>query len=380
MSSNNPQDWNPRDPQVLEDQRRAYDEMRELCPVAHSDALHWSLFRHADVMAVLDDPDTFMNSSRHMAIPNAMNGLEHAKHREMLARYFAPDMMEEIEPRCRAIAVEEITKLWNTNERDAVGDIAEPIALRTMCAFLGWPDEMWTRVRAWIHGNREATFRQDRDAGRRLADEYAAMVTQALDLHREQDIQDDVTGQLLRTEVDGHRWTDEDIIATLRNWIAGHGTVAAAIGIIIAHIAEEQTVQQRLRDQLSLVPLAIEEIPRIDGPLAANSRTTTRAVTIGGHDIPKDKRLSLMWIAANRDPRAFDAPDEIRLERDQQKNFLYGAGVHYCLGAPLARLEQRVTIETLLTYTTEISLATSGPLERETYPGNGFVAVPVRLR
>lgn len=379
MTNHSPQDWNPRDPATLADQRHAYDELRERCPVAHSDALHWSLFRHADVVAVLNDPDTFSNASRHHAIPNAMNGAEHAKHREILARHFSSSEMSAIEPPCREIATDAMRAIELPETVDAVAAIAEPIALQTMCAFLGWPQDTWERVRDWIHGNRAATFRRDREAGRRLAEEYAAIVTEALEDHRRRGIQNDVTAQLMMTEVDGHRWNDEDIIATLRNWIAGHGTVAAAIGIVIARLAEDPDLQRRLRDQPQLIPAAIDEIPRADGPLVANTRTTTEEVTIDGRTIAEGERISLMWIAANRDPRAFDAPDEVRLERDQQANLLYGAGIHYCLGAPLARLELRVTVETLLAHTAELALAAHEPLERETYPGNGFVAVPVRV-
>lgn len=379
MSDNTPQDWNPRDPEVLADQRHAHDDLRERCPVAHSDAMHWSLFRHADVVAVLDDPDTFINASRHHAIPNAMNGVEHAKHREILARHFSASEMAVIEPMCREIATNAIQALDLPGTADGVADIAEPIALRTMCAFLGWPQTTWERVRDWIHGNRAATFHGDREAARTLAEEYAAIVTEALDEHRRQGIRDDVTDHLMMTEVNGHRWSDEDIIATLRNWIAGHSTVAAAIGIVIAHLAEDQNLQRRLREQPQLIPAAIDELPRVDGPLVANTRITTREATINGRTIPKGERISLMWIAANRDPRTFDAPDEIRLDRDQQANLLYGAGIHYCLGAPLARLELLVTVETLLAHTAEISLASHKSLERETYPGNGFVSVPVRI-
>jgi cytochrome P450 len=365
---------------VLTDQRRAYDERREHCPVAYSEAMHWSLFRHADVTAVLADPVTFTNASRHHAIPNAMNGAEHAKHSSILARYFASAAMDAIAPQCRDIARQAVCALPRPGTVDAVADIAEPAALRMMCAFLGWSEETWQRVRTWIHRNREATFHQDRDAGQALAAEYAAIVTDALEDHRRRGLRDDVTAQLLCTEVDGHRWNDADIIATLRNWIAGHGTVSAVIGIVIAKLAADQALQGQLREQPALIAAAIEEIPRADGPLVANARTTTREVTIGGRVIPADERLSLMWIAANRDPRAFDAPDEIRLDRDQQGNLLYGAGIHYCLGAPLARLELRVTIEELLRHTAEFSLASPEPLEREKYPGNGFVAVPLHVR
>ncbi len=373
-------DWDPRDPEALAGQRRAYDEMRDTCPVAHSDAMHWSLFRHADVVAVLDDPETFINSSRHHAIPNAMNGPEHAIHRDILAMHFSETGMAETEPRCRELALEAIRRIEPPETIDAVADFAEPVALRTMCTFLGWPDRTWTRVLAWIHGNREATFRRDREAGRALAAEYTSMVVEALEDHRQRGIDDDVTGRLMHTEVDGHRWTDQEIVATLRNWIAGHGTVAAALGIVVAHLAGDQELQQRLREHPELIPAAIDEIPRMDGPLVSNSRTTSREVTIDGRTIAEGERLSLMWIAANRDPAAFDAPDEVQLDRDQRGNLLYGHGIHYCLGAPLARLEMKVAVEELLANTTSFSLATDGPLERETFPGNGFVAIPIQVR
>ena len=332
-------------------------------------------------MAVLDDPDTFINVSRHHAIPNGMNGTEHAKYRELLAHYFSNSELAAIESKCREIATKVMQAIKLPGTADAVADIADPIAFRTMCAFLGWSQTMWERIRDWSHDNQTARFYRDQEAERQLAEEYAALVTEAIEEHRRQDIRDDVTGRLMMTEVDGHRWGNEDIIAALRNWIAGHGTVAATISIIIAHLAENQNLQRRLREQPQLIPAAIDEIPRVDNPLVANSRTTTREVTLNGRKIPDGEQLSLMWIAANRDPRTFDAPNEIRLERDQQDNLLYGAGIHYCLGAPLARLELRVTVETLLAHSTELSLDSSDePPERETYPGNGFVALPVRIQ
>ncbi len=379
MAGDSHQDWNPRDPHVLADQRAAYDAMRQQCPVAFSDAMKWSVFRHADVMTVLDDPDTFINSSRHHAIPNAMNGDDHARNRAMLARFFTPDDMAQLEPRCRAIAEDVIGSLDVSGPVDAANDIAEPIALRTMCAFLGWPEQRWERVRDWIHGNREATFRQDRQAGARLAEEYAAIVTAAIEEHRQRHITTDVMGRLMQTELDGYRWTDQDVIDTLRNWIAGHGTTTAMIGIILAHLAADETLQQQVREHQSLIPAAIDEIPRSDGPLVANSRTTTRDVTLGGRDIAAGERLSLMWIAANRDPACMADPDRIDLKRSQQDNLLYGAGIHVCLGAPLARLEARVVLEVLLERTSAFTLATSQPLARETYPGNGFLEIPLLI-
>jgi cytochrome P450 len=374
-------DWDPRAPEVLDDQVRAYDAMRERCPVAHSQAMGWSLFRHADVCAALDDPETYTNSSRHHAIPNALNGPEHAAARRVLEPWFSDARMQVLEPACRGIAADAARALRDTAGGDAIARFAEPVAIMSMCRFLGWPTDTWERVRAWLHGNLQASFARDRDAAHALAAEYAAIVTDALDTRRDGRVDPgDVTSQLMRTETEGQRWTDADIIATLRNWIAGHGTVAAAIGIVVGHIAGDATLQARLRNDPALIPAAVDEILRVDGPLVSNRRTTTRPVAIDEQQIGAGEPVSLMWIAADRDPRAFDDPDAIRLDRDQSGNLLFGAGIHYCLGAPLARLELRVAVEELLAASTELTLATGEAPSRTPFPGNGYNTMPIRVR
>ncbi len=367
-------DWNPRDPDVIADQRRAYDDLRERCPVAYSDAMDWSLFRHADVSAVLDDPDTYANSSRHHAIPNALNGHEHAVARQALTPFFSETQLASIEPSCRNVASEAVAALREEGGGDAAARIADPVAIRTMCRFLGWPDETWERVRDWIHGNQRASFARDREAAHALAAEYEAIVRENLNAHRAgAGGPDDVTSRLMRIQ------SDDEIVATLRNWIAGHGTVAESIDIAIYHLARDAALQAQLRHRPELIPRAVDEILRVDGPLVANRRTTTREVTIGGRDIAAGERLSLMWIAANRDPDAFDDPYEIQPDRDQSGNLLFGAGIHYCLGAPLARLELRVAVEELLAGTTGMSLASDTEPPREPYPSNGFRSMPIRV-
>lgn len=136
----------------------------------------------------------------------------------------------------------------------------------------------------------------------------------------------------------------------------------------------------RRRDDSGLIPAAVDEILRADGPLVSNRRTTTRDVTIGDREIAAGERLSLMWIAANRDPDTVDDAGEIQLDRDQSNNLLYGAGIHYCLGAPLARLELQVAIEELLAGTTDVTLASDETPPREPYPSNGFREMPIRVQ
>lgn len=130
----------------------------------------------------------------------------------------------------------------------------------------------------------------------------------------------------------------------LRNWVAGHGTAADGLSIVLVYLARMPALQERLRCEPEQIPAAIEELLRIDGPLVANRRTTTRSVELRGRTLPTGASLSLMWIAANRDPLAFEQPDTVILERDNSRSLTWGKGIHMCLGAPMARLEIRVAL------------------------------------
>jgi cytochrome P450 len=378
MSDTQPNDWNPRDESIVGDQRRAYDEMRERCPVAHSEFMGWSLFRHADILAVLADPATYSNASRFLAIPNGMDPPVHRRYREALAVFFDRDQMDGLEPRARDVAVNLLVPTLANGEIDVVHAFATPFVLKTLCAWLGWPEQQWECLGGWIHGNQEAAFSRNHAAGAALAGLFSEHVKTNLGAHRAaHDDVVDVTDALLRTEVDGKRLDDDEIVSILRNWTAGQGTVAAGIGILIMHLAQDVALQERLRRNPSLIPAAIEEILRADDPLVANRRVTTRDVEIQGRTIPGGEPLTLVWIAANRDPRAFDDPSAVDIERRLHDGMVWGQGIHVCLGAPLARLEMRVALEELLSRTTRCELA--GAPRRAVYPSNGLEAFTVRV-
>jgi hypothetical protein len=372
-------DWDPRDPSIQQDQRAAYDDMRERCPVAHSEFLGWSLFRHGDVAAVLSDPATYSSASRHLAIPNGMDPPAHGAYRGVLEPFFSPERLAGFESVCRAVARDLIARLLPAEHIEFVDAFATPFPLRALCAFLGWPEELWECLGGWTHGSQQAAFTQEPAAGKALARLFAEHVTANLGAHRAStDAADDATDWLLATSVEGHPLDDEQIVSVLRNWTAGHGTVSAALGVVALHLAEQPALQERLRADPSLIPAAIEEILRSDDPLVANRRTTTREVEIGGRTIPEGAGLSLMWIAANRDPRAFVQPDSIDIGRDADAGLVWGQGIHRCLGAPLARLELRVAIEELLAHTGRFGLDTEGA-RRSPYPSNGLAALALRF-
>ncbi len=364
-------DWDPRDPAVLVDQRQAYDRMRETCPVAHSEFMGWSLFRHGDIVRVLEDPATYSSASRHPAIPSGIDPPAHAGFRTALAPHFTEAVMAALEPRSRRIAVELMEPILRDGGAEMMEAFATPFTLRTLCASLGWREEQWECLGGWTHGNQQAAFSRDPAAGRALAKLLSEHVKANLDEHRSSP-SDDVTCALLATSVDGALLDDDQIVSVLRNWVAGEGTVAGGISLLVLYLAQHAELQKALRDDPSLIPAAVEEILRVDDPLVANRRTTTREVEIGGRTIPAGASLSLMWIAANRDPRAFESADEVHLDRGTDDGLVWGRGIHLCLGAPMARLEMRIALEELLSRTTTFSVG--GEVRRSVYPSDGLAA------
>ena len=347
--------------------------------MAHSEFMGWSVFRHHDVAAVLAGPETYSSGSRHAVIPNGMDPPAHGRYRDALAPHFGADQMTTVESRCREIAADLLGPMFSGGEAEFMEAFATPFTLKTLCAFLGWPEQLWECLGGWTHGNQQAAFTRDPAAGKALASLFAEHVKANLDAHRASpDGVDDVTDRLLATSVDGGALDDEQIVSILRNWTAGHGTVAAGLSILVLHLVEQPDLQQRLRSNPSLIPAAIEEILRVDDPLVANRRTTTREVELSGRTIPDGASLTLMWIAANRDPRAFDDPDAIRLDRNTDDGMVWGQGIHLCLGAPLARLEMRVAVEELLSRTKQFELGGEAP-RRTVYPSNGLAALPLRF-
>ncbi len=381
MSDKPQPDWDPRSDEVQRDQLAAYDAMRERCPVAYSEFLGWSLFRHVDVMRVILDHETFSSVvSSHRAVPSGLDPPEHTEFRHIVDRYFTSESVDAFEPECREIAARQVELLLETAETDFNGDFAEPFAVHVQCAYLGWPPQMHEPLHHWTLKNHGATLMQDRAALQHIAQEFEGYVDELLQSRRlaGDHASDDLTTRLMQETVANRPLGDDEIVSILRNWTAGEvGTISAAVGILAQFLSVRPDVQQQLREDPSLLPAAIEEILRLHGPLVANRRISTRPVEFGGRKINAGERISINWIAANRDGRVFSNPDEFQLERDQSKNLLYGAGIHVCPGAPLARLELRVAMEELLERTREIKPAAGEPPVPARYPSSGYSRLPL---
>jgi cytochrome P450 len=375
------QEWDPRSAEVLHDQIKAYDDLRRRCPIAHSEYLHWSLFRHDDVHRALLDPETFSNAvSTHVSVPNGMDPPAHTAYRQRIEPYFGGAPLAAFEPACRRIAQELVATLPAAGEVEWMGQFARDGVLRMLCAFMGWPEALHKPLRDWTRKNQAATLAGDRAAMAEVAFEFDGHIRAQLALRRAAGMQagDDVTTRLLRETIEGRSLTDDEIVSIVRNWTVGElSTMAACVGILVHYLAERPVLQQQMREQPQLLPAAIDEILRIHAPLIANRRVVRREVEIGGRKLMPGERVTLIWASANRDETVFGDPDEFRLDRDPALNLLYGAGIHVCPGAPLARMELRIAIETVLARTRRIALIQGKAPVRAKYPASGFSSIPL---
>lgn len=377
-------DWNSHAPEVQADQLAAYDTMRATCPVAHDEFMGYTLFSHDDVSYALAHPELFSNkvSTRHIAVPNGMDAPEHTAFRAINDKYFTPERMAAFEPRIRELVRNLVREIPRGQEVDLMGEFATRYAMRVQNAFMGWPESLEEALIAWMNKNRAATLKRDREEIGRVALEFDGYIRALLDERREAPATQDVTAELLHDVVElpeGNRtMTDEEIVSLIRNWTVGElSTVSAIVGVLVTFLAENPDEAERLRQHPEYIGHAIEEILRLQDPLVANRRVTTQDVELGGRTIPAGSPVTINWTSANRDEQAFEDALSYRPDRDQSKNLVYGAGVHVCPGAPLARLELRVLVEELLAATSTIEVLETANAQ---FPVAGYSSVRAVIR
>jgi cytochrome P450 len=328
-------------------------------------------------MRALTDHATFSSAvSSHRAVPNGMDPPEHAEYRVIIDRYFSPERMSDLEPRCRDIVRELMASVGD--EIEVMSQLAEEFALRVRCEFLNWPIELHEPLRDWVRKNHEAIRSRDRGAIPAVANEFDAHIRVVLAARRDESgaPRDDVASQLLQEQVRDRNLTDEEIISILRNWTVGElGTIAASVGILICYLAMRPTLQQQLLQSPAMLPAAIDEILRIEAPLLASRRVTTAEVHVDGLTLPVRERITLMWASTNRDEAVFGDPDEFRLDRNPALNLLYGAGIHVCPGAPLARMELKCFLEEFLLAMRRFEISAGKRPARAVYPAGGYSSV-----
>lgn len=368
-----------------DDQRVQFDALRARCPVTLLDDA-WLVLGHAEVVAAAADATTFSSAvSARRAIPNSLDGAEHAAYRAIVDRHLTADRVAEIEPVCREIADSIVAALVRDKTVKTIAGVGVPYAVRAQSAWLGWPTELEEQLVGWIRDNHDATRSGDRTQTAAVAARFDRLIGDLVEARRGRSVTD-VTGELMQERVYGRPLRDDEIVSILRNWTAGDlGSLATSVGVIVHFLASRPDVQQRVRrlvadgDQAGQ-EAAIEEILRIDDPFVSNRRRTTSAVDLGGVAIPESALVLLNWTAANRDPRAVPDPDGFDPEAHSEANLVFGIGPHVCPGRGLTLMELRVITERLLVGTTWIELSTERPAVREKAPVGGWARVPVVLR
>lgn len=363
------------------DQRDILDALRSNAPLARSSHHSWMVLGHTETRRILEDHQTFSNRvSRHLSIPNGMDPPEHTRYRQLIEPFFAPEAMAAFEPRCRELVEELVASLPRGMDIEAMSTMGKELAVRVQTAFMGWPEHLRIRLRDWTHANHGATRSGDRAEGARVAEEFAAEIRGILEARRrDPDIRDDPTTALLDARVEGRPLTDEEMTSIVRNWTMGEvGTISTSVGIVVRFLAANLEVQDRLRAEPRGLTAAIDEMLRIDGPLIMNRRVATCPVRLGDHEIAEGDGLTILWPSVNRDERVFGDSDDFRPEDNADHNLLYGAGIHGCPGAPLARMQLDVFATELLNRTTRIEPG-SIPAERASFPAGGYASFFVRL-
>lgn len=367
----------------MTDARTLGDHHVSRCPVSH-DSGSFTVWGNEQARAVAEDPATFSSHvSRHLNVPNGMDGDEHRRFRRVIDRYLADDVVVPRYPDFERIAVETLKSLGAQFDANDFGSL---VAVRCQSAWLGWDGSYEQELLDWVTENQAATRSGDYARTSAVADSFTAIVKRIVEDHREGG-QADPTSQLLTDTVeeeDGSTrpLTKEEIVAILRNWTAGDlGSIAFSIGIVAQFLATHHDIADELRrldaaGNTDSLDRALDEILRIDDPFISNRRTATRDTDIAGQKIPAGSLVNIHWTAANRDPRTFSDPDRYDPEANAPHNLVYGAGPHVCPGRTISTLELRAALVALLRRG-NLELA-SEPV-REENPVGGYASVPVRI-
>ncbi|GAA4284837.1 cytochrome P450 [Brevibacterium daeguense] len=401
----------PEFPVPSSDPRAIADAIRPDSGLALSSTGTVVLLRHAEVVAAAHDAVTFSSGvSRHLQLPNGLDGDEHTAFRRLIDPYFTPDRMAELEPVIREVARELCAELVTGQDDsagnapsgaagaggshsagtggarrwDAVSDIGARFAVRAQTRWLGWPSSLEPVLLDWMADNQAATRSGRGEDTAEVAHRFDAIIRSVLDPRRAAGAQapEDVTTELMCDESLGRPLREEELVSILRNWTGGDlGSIALCVGVILQHLVEHPELQERVRSGVSAAELdaIIDEILRIDDPFVANRRITTCPVSVGGVRLPAGQRVVLNWTSANRDELEFGDPNAFDPHGSAESNLVYGTGKHVCPGRPLATMELRVLVEEITSAFSLITPAPDADAQRSVTPVGGYSSVPVLL-
>jgi hypothetical protein len=379
-----------------------YAELRERSPVFHAAEFGMTfLARYRDIFSALTDKrlgralpegSDRMSDRQRASLPNyeryvSVNLLEtegdtHARLRRLLARALSPKRVADLDARVQEIATSLIERLAPGVEVDFIADVAEPLPVIVISELLGWPAAERHRLRPWSADivrlyESDAT---DEDAKRAEAasGEFAGMLD-ALAAERKKAPADDFITALVALENETDALTRDELISSCMLLLnAGHEATVNAAGNGLLALLRHPHAMQEMREEPALIAGAVEEMLRYDPPLHLFHRYAYEEIDIEGHVVPRGGKLGLLYGSANRDPDMFTEPDRFDIARSPNRHLAFGAATHFCLGAPLARLELRALFSTLLANTHRLELCEEEPEHRPGLVFRGLKRLRIR--
>jgi len=378
-------DFDHLDPRWVENPYPIWEELREKCPIAHTERFRGVYFpsRYEDVRAVAYDTEHF--SSRRIIVretpppripapPITSDPPEHRPAKNLLLPAFTPDAIREHEPRTREICARLVAGFAGKGGCDAAADYAQEIPVRVIAVMLGLPESEGDRFRKWIHEILEAGITRP-DILMKAMGETTAYFQAEIEKRRT-DPRDDLITRLSRATIDGQPITEDHLLGALRLiLIAGIDTTWSAIGSCFWHLAQHPEDRQRLVKQPELIPTAVEEFLRAYAPVTM-AREVIKDVEINGCPIKTGEMVLLSFPAANRDPRIFPEAERVMIDRKENRHAAFGLGIHRCIGSNLARMEILVALQEWLKLIPEFRL---DPAAKVTW-SEGTVRGPRQLK
>jgi cytochrome P450 len=391
--------FDPFSEEFFNDPFDLYRQMREEAPVYYDEERDfYALTRHEDVAAALKDHETY-SSSRGCDLAMVQSGElpqksiifmdppDHRHLRSLVNKAFTPRAIQSQKETVLEL-IDKYLAAVNPDQFDVVQDFSGPFPVEVITSMAGVPEEYRQQVRHWIDTSltREPGQMEYSEAGMK-ANIDTAMFYYNLIQERRKEPQDDMISRLIAAEVPGEngqvRKLDDIEITGFATLLGGAGaeTVTKLVGTAVVTFARNPEEWQKLLDDRSKIPAAVEELLRYDGPVQYNVRYTLKEAHLHGVTIPAGKPVFIMNAAANRDPLAFTDADKFDIDRDraEAQNLGLGYGIHSCLGAALARMESAIALEKLLDFMPRYEVIWDGLQRVHMQNVAGYKNVPVKV-
>ena len=387
--------YNPLSDEMVRDPYPIYTKLRERSPVHYSRlAGGLVLSRYADVDGILRDHARFSSDPDLRKSPRGgykqpveersmlfMDPPDHTRLRSLVNKAFTRAAINALEPRIRAIMGTLLDEISDTSKFDLMETVAIPLPVIVIAEMLGIPREDRARFRAWSDRRARLLEPTLTRAERKIADEASKDLSRyflSIIRSRQGEPRDDILTLLVQAEEQGDTLTETEMLNMLRLLlVAGNETTTNLIGNGMLALLRHPEQLQALRDDPGLIPAAVDELLRYDSPVQLALRCAVEDSDINGTPVRAGQDVILLGGSANRDPDAFENPDQLDFNRPKQDHISFGRGIHYCLGAVLARLEGRIAFEMLLERFDTLRLLTGRPAFRNSIVLRGLESLPV---